>query len=271
MASIWRNLAAVGFAGALAAFSANPAAAGLEEVDVELVMAVDVSRSMAMGEQILQRKGYVDAIRSPEFLAAVQSGLLGKIALTYVEWGNAGEERVLIDWRIVEDETTAKAFADALADAPIRGETRTSISEAVIFSINQIDTNAYEGLRRVIDVSGDGPNDHGRPVTQARELAVARNVTINGLPIVLDEHGKRWSVVDDLERYYRNCVIGGAGSFQVPIRNRQDFAAAIRRKLVLEIVGVEPEETPLVMQAAAPGANDGGDLCTVGERATARR
>lgn len=270
MASIWRHRAAIGLGCALAAAIVPPATAG-EEVDLELVLAVDISRSMAMGEQILQRDGYVDAIRSPEFLAAVQSGLIGRIALTYVEWGSAGDERVLIDWRVVEDEASAAAFADVLADAPIRGETRTSISEALIFSVNLIDTNAYEGLRRVIDVSGDGPNDHGRPVTQARELAISRDVTINGLPIVLDEHGKRWSVVEDLETYYRNCVIGGVGSFQVPIRNRRDFAAAIRRKLVLEIVGVEPVAEPLVVKVAAPGANDGGDLCTIGERATARR
>jgi hypothetical protein len=247
-----------------------PADAG-EEVDVELVLAVDVSRSMAMGEQIIQRRGYVDAIRSPEFLTAVRSGFIGRVALTYVEWGTAGDERVLIGWQAVEDEASAAAFAKALEDAPIRGETRTSISEAVMFAVDLIDTNEFEGLRRVIDVSGDGPNDHGRPVTQARELAIARGVTINGLPIILDEHGKRWSVVEDLETYYSQCVIGGVGAFQIPIRTRQDFAAAIRRKMVLEIVGVEPDPRSLVVAASAPGANDGGDLCTIGERITARR
>lgn len=249
---------------------ALPAHAG-EEVDVELVLAVDVSRSMAMAEQVIQRRGYVETIRSPEFLMAVQSGFIGRIALTYVEWGTAGDERVLIDWQLIDDEASAEAFARALDDAPIRGETRTSISEAVMFAVDRIDSNAFDGLRRVIDVSGDGPNDHGRPVTQARELAIARGVTINGLPIILDEHGKRWSVVEDLEAYYSECVIGGVGSFQIPIRTRQDFAAAIRRKMVLEVVGTEPEPGSLVTTASAPGANDGGDLCTIGERVTARR
>lgn len=268
---IRRRGAGLLLASILATLPLAPSARAGEEVDVELVLAVDVSRSMAMAEQVIQRRGYVDAIRSPEFLLAVQSGFLGRVALTYVEWGTAGDERVLIDWRPIHDEASAAAFAKALEDAPIRGETRTSISEAVIFAVDLIDTNGFDGLRRVIDVSGDGPNDHGRPVTHARELAVSRGITINGLPIILDEHGKRWSVVEDLENYYSECVIGGVGAFQIPIRTRQDFAAAIRRKMVLEIVGVEPEPRRLAMAASAPGANDGGDLCTIGERVTARR
>ena len=241
-----------------------------EEVDVELVLAVDVSRSMGMEEQVIQRRGYVEAIRSAEFLLAVQSGFIGRIALTYVEWGTAGDERVLIDWQVIDDAASAAAYAQALETAPIAGESRTSISEAVMFAVDLIDTNAFEGLRRVIDVSGDGPNDHGRPVTQARALAIERSVTINGLPIVLKEV-TRWSVVEDLEEYYDACVIGGGGGVQIPIRSRRDFAAAIRRKMVLEIVGVQPERARPVLPAAAPGANDGGDLCTIGERVAARR
>lgn len=269
--SLRRRGAGIFLASALSALAFAPSAAAGEEVDVELVLAVDVSRSMAMAEQVIQRRGYVEAIRSPEFLQAVQSGFIGRVALTYVEWGTAGDERVLIDWQAIDDAASAEAFAKALEDAPIRGETRTSISEAVMFAVDRIDTNAFDGLRRVIDVSGDGPNDHGRPVTQARELAISRGVTINGLPIILDEHGERWSVVEDLETYYSECVIGGVGAFQIPIRTRQDFAAAIRRKMVLEIVGVEPEPRARVTTASAPGANDGGDLCTIGERVTARR
>lgn len=259
------------FASILALATLALPAHAAEEVDVELVLAVDVSRSMAMSEQVIQRRGYVDAIRSPEFLLAVQSGFIGRLALTYVEWGTAGDERVVIDWRLIDDEASAAAFAKALENAPMHSETRTSISEALMFAVDLIDANAFEGLRRVIDMSGDGPNDHGRPVTHARELAIARGVTINGLPIILDEAGKRWSVVEDLETYYSECVIGGVGAFQIPIRTRQDFAAAIRRKMVMEIVGVQPDPRSVVVPASAPGANDGGDLCTIGERVTARR
>ncbi|MEW5424651.1 DUF1194 domain-containing protein [Amorphus sp. 3PC139-8] len=268
----WRtNGAGLAFAATIAVASASLPAQAAEEVDVELVLAVDISRSMALGEQIVQRNGYVEALGSKEVVAAIESGLLGRIAVTYIEWGEAGSERVVLDWHIIEDEASAKAFADKLAAEPLHEVSRTSISEALVFAVERIDSNAYEGLRRVIDVSGDGPNDHGRPVVQARALATGRGITINGLPIVLADGSRRWSVVDDLQDYYSQCVIGGTGAFEIAIRDRDDFAAAIRRKLVLEIVGVEPEQAPLVMPAAAPLASDGRDLCTVGERVTARR
>ncbi|MDQ0316528.1 DUF1194 domain-containing protein [Amorphus orientalis] len=250
---------------------AATSAAALEEVDVELVLAVDISRSMAMAEQVVQRNGYVEAIASPEVVAAIESGLLGKIAVTYVEWGKAGAERVVIDWQVIDGEASARAFAEKLAAEPLHEVSRTSISEALVFAADQIDTNGYEGLRRVIDVSGDGPNDHGRPVVQARDLAVSRNITVNGLPLILEDGAPRWSVVEDLETYYGQCVIGGVGAFQIPIRRHKDFAAAIRRKLVLEIVGVQPQTRNRVVPAAAFAARDGRDLCTIGERATAQR
>lgn len=255
----------------LAATAITPARA-LDEVDVELVLAVDISRSMALGEQIVQRRGYVEALASPEVVAAIESGLLGRIAVTYVEWGEAGRERVVIDWTVIDNEASAKAFAAKLEAEPLHEVSRTSISSGLAFAVDRIDSNSYEGTRRVVDVSGDGPNDHGRPVVQVRDMAINRGIIINGLPIVLADGSRRWSVVDNLEDYYSHCVIGGPGAFQIPIRKRHDFAAAIRRKLVLEIVGVEPDPSDTtVLPAAAPAASDGRDLCTIGERVTARR
>ena len=186
----------------LLAFAVPVPALAQTEVDVELFLAVDVSRSMAPAELEIQRRGYAEALRSTEVITAIEGGLIGQIALTYVEWAGTGSQRVVVPWTIIGTAAEARAFADRIEahfDPSLR---RTSISGALLYAAESIETNEFLGLRRVIDVSGDGPNNHGRPVTRARDAVIARGITINGLPLMTsDRAGARWHL-DDLDAYY---------------------------------------------------------------------
>jgi hypothetical protein len=252
---------------ALALVVPRPAAAweidGME-VDVELVLAVDVSLSVTPHEMDIQRRGYAEAITSPEVMAAVRAGLLGRVAVTYVEWAGDGSQRTLIDWTLIETESDAEAFAATLRDAPGTSLRRTSISNALSYSVGLFANNGYAGLRQVIDVSGDGPNNSGRPVVQARDEAIAAGIVINGLPLMTTEgYGGRWDL-PDLDLYYADCVIGGPGAFVIPVRSWDEFAGAVRRKLVLEIAGLTPEPEARVWRASNPAP--GGYDCMIGEK-----
>lgn len=211
----------------------------LIEVDVELVLAVDVSRSMEPFELEIQRRGYAAALRSPEVHAAIARGPLGYVALTYVEW--AGDQRVIVPWRIIQSPQDAIDFADALSVQFEDGFRRTSISGALDYATQSIQTNIYKGLRRVIDVSGDGPNNLGAPVLDARSRALSAGIVINGLPLMTRRDGPTalWGI-EDLDVYYENCVIGGPGAFVVPVTDWADFEAAVTRKLILELAGSAP-------------------------------
>jgi hypothetical protein len=214
------------------------------EVDVELLLLVDVSRSMSENELEIQRRGYAEALVSSEVLVAINSGMLGSIAVAYVEWAGAFSQRVVQDWAIIRTREDAQAFADVIATNPSAGMRRTSISSALTVGAEYFDANNFAGLRRVIDVSGDGPNNDGRPVMMARDAVVAQGITINGLPLMTrDDQFGRWNI-DALDQYYRDCVIGGSGAFVVPVLDWSEFAAAVRKKLVLEIAGHMPEQTP---------------------------
>lgn len=203
------------------------------EVDLELLLMVDVSRSMSPNELEIQRRGYASALASAEVYAAMRSGLLGRIALAYVEW--AGSQHVVVGWQMIETREDLQAFADRVTASFNPALRRTSISEALFFGAGMIAGNDYQGLRRVIDISGDGPNNAGRRVTYARDLVVAQGITINGLPLLTSEGlGSQWHL-DQLDIYYRTCVIGGPGAFVIPVLDWVDFAEAVRRKLVLEI------------------------------------
>jgi hypothetical protein len=231
------------------------------EVDLELVLAVDISRSMSPRELAIQRRGYVEALRSPEVLGAIRRGLLGRIGLTYVEWAGVGTQRVVMDWTMIASEADALAFADAVEAAPTLSLRRTSISGVLEFAGEHLAASPFTSWRQVVDVSGDGPNNHGGPVVDARDALVARGVTINGLPLMTrDGTGNAWHL-DDLDVYYANCVIGGAGAFVVPVLDWMQFAAAVRRKMVLEISGSPPDR----LRPAQFEPADGYD-CMIGER-----
>src|SRR4051812_22615544 len=230
-------------------------------VDVELVLAVDVSYSMDMDELAIQREGYAQAIISKEFLQALKTGPHGKIAVTYFEWAASTDQKIIIPWRLIDGPETADAVANEIMKTPIRRASRTSISGAINFAMPLFDENPYRGLRRVIDISGDGPNNNGAPVTGARDAAVEKGVTINGLPIMVKEPSYSTMDIDNLDFYYEDCVIGGAGAFVVTIKDRDKFREAIRTKLVLEVAGRMPERRIVPVAASEPRVN-----CLIGEK-----
>ncbi|MCS3498868.1 hypothetical protein M2189_002172 [Bradyrhizobium japonicum] len=271
------SIAAALIAGAIAGGDvANTAAlnsgyrvvAGSEQpsVDVELVLAVDVSYSMDPGELLLQREGYAEAIVSNEFLQAIKAGPNRRLALVYVEWSGPNDQKIIVPWRLIDSHESAAAVAAEIAKAPVRVGSRTSISGAINFALPLFDADPYRGLRRVIDVSGDGANNDGSPVTIARDAALARGITINGLPIMLEGRLPSQMDIDDLDLYYEDCVIGGAGSFMVTIRSRDGFKEAIRTKLVLEVAGGVPRDRIVSVTEREPRIS-----CLIGEAIWAKR
>jgi hypothetical protein len=227
------------------------AAAAQQTVDLELVIATDVSGSIDNREAYLQRKGVADAFRSKDVIAAIRNGSLGRIAVVYVDFSSAFYNRVVVDWRVIGDEKSATALADTLIKLPRTFGRGTSLSDAIEFGSRLLDSNSFRGTKRTIDLSGDGPNNGGRPIEEARAEAVAKGITINGLPII-DPDGFDQSA--GLDRYFQACVIGGPGAFMQVARGFPDFARAIRRKLVLEISDASPapHEARLIKAAATP-------------------
>ncbi|NNK68336.1 MAG: DUF1194 domain-containing protein [Rhodobacteraceae bacterium] len=242
------------------------AAADPLEVDVELFLAVDVSRSMSPAELEIQRRGYAEALRSDDVVEAITGGLIGSVALTYVEWAGTESQRVVIPWTLVDSRAAAEAFADRVAanfDPSLR---RTSISGVLEYATQSIEENEFYGLRRVIDISGDGPNNHGRPAPTARDAAIAAGLTINGLPLMTrDAFGARWHL-EDLDAYYEHCVIGGPGAFAIPVLTWDQFAQAVRRKLVLEIAGAPIRRGPVLLPAQHRGDRGAVYDCLIGEK-----
>jgi len=219
---------------AASAYSYDPA----NEVDVELVLAVDISQSMDTEEQEVQRAGYVTALTSKEFLEAIEMGPIGRIAVTYMEWGGVEEHFIVADWAVIEDKRSAESFASIIAEAPLRQVQRTSISSALKKSVSMVQDNQYMGLRQVIDISGDGPNNQGGSVTEVRDNLLTSGIVINGLPLMMKAKTNTWQAMLNLDHYYEDCVIGGPGSFAIPVRSKEGFADAIRMKLVMEIAGL---------------------------------
>jgi Protein of unknown function (DUF1194) len=233
---------------------------GAVEVDLELVLAVDVSYSMDPDEQALQREGYAMALTSKEFMQALREGANGKIAITYIEWAGQSDQRIVVPWRLIEGPESADAVAAEIAAAPYRRASRTSISGALEFAKPLFDHSGYHGLRRVIDVSGDGANNSGRLIAPMRDEVVAAGITINGLPIMLKRANAGTMDIKNLDVYYEDCVIGGPGAFVVPIRERSKFVEATRTKLILEVAGRQPEPRVIPASAQAPRIS-----CTIGE------
>ena len=230
-------------------------------VDVELVIAVDVSYSMDPEEQALQREGYIQALTSREFLSALREGANGKIAITYYEWAGANDQKIVMPWRLIDGPEAADAVAAEIARAPYRRASRTSISGALKFAKPLFDNSGYRGLRRVIDVSGDGANNSGDLVALTRDDVLSAGITINGLPIMLNRPNFGSVDINELDIYYEDCVTGGAGSFVIPIRDRSEFVKATRTKLVLEIASREPEARIIPASADKPRIS-----CTIGEK-----
>jgi hypothetical protein len=210
-------------------------------VDVELVIAVDVSYSMDLDELAVQREGYAQAIVSKEFLQALRTGPNSKISVTYFEWSASTDQKIIIPWRVIDGPETADAVATEIMNTPVRRGSRTSISGAITFAMPLFDEDPYRGLRRVIDISGDGPNNNGPPITPIRDEALAKGIVINGLPIMVKEPSYATMDIDNLDWYYEDCVIGGPSSFVVPIKGRENFKEAIRSKLIREVAGRTPD------------------------------
>jgi hypothetical protein len=230
-------------------------------VDVELVIAVDVSYSMDPEEQALQREGYIMALTSREFMQALREGANGKIAITYFEWAGEYDQKIIMPWRLIDGPESADAVAAEIAAAPYRRASRTSIAGGLRFAKPLFDHSGYRGLRRVIDVSGDGANNSGPLVVPTRDDVLAAGITINGLPIMLKRPNIGTMDIENLDVYYEDCVVGGPGAFVVPIRERAKFIEATRTKLVLEIASRQPEPRVVPASAEAPRIS-----CTIGEQ-----
>jgi hypothetical protein len=237
------------------------ASESVASVDVELILAVDVSYSMDMDELAIQREGYAQAIISKEFLQALKTLPNGKISVTYFEWAASSDQKIIIPWRVIDGPETADAVANEIMKTPIRRASRTSISGAIYFAMPLFDENPYKGLRRVIDISGDGPNNNGAPIIGARDAALAKGITINGLPIMVKEPSYSTMDIDNLDFYYEDCVIGGPGSFVVAIKDRDKFKEAIRTKLLLEVAGRTPERPVIPAADKEPRVP-----CLIGEK-----
>lgn len=230
-------------------------------VDLELVLAVDVSASMDEDEQLIQRRGYAEAFRHPAVISAIKNAGEGRIAVTYLEW--AEQVNQTVPWMVIANERDARAFAAKLDAAPLYSQRRTSISNALATGGALIEQNQYQGLRRVIDISGDGPNNSGAGVNVARDAVVGRGVIINGLPILLNKP-PTWYDIADLDKYYKDCVIGGRGAFVLPVRSIGELAGTIRTKLVTEIADLAPRESGFILaRVTAPVAKAD---CMVGEK-----
>jgi hypothetical protein len=230
-------------------------------VDVELVLAVDVSYSMDPEEQALQREGYIAGLTSREFMLALHDGMNGRVAVTYFEWAGPFDHKIIVPWRLIDGPETADGVANDIARAPYRRASRTSISSALQFAKPLFDASGFNGIRRVIDVSGDGANNSGPPVTVVRDDVLSASITINGLPIMLKRPNTFTMDIENLDVYYEDCVIGGPGAFIIPIHNREQFKEATRTKLVLEIAAREPERRVIPAQARNPRIS-----CMIGEQ-----
>jgi hypothetical protein len=240
-------------------------------VDLELVLAVDISMSMDIVEQRLQRDGYVAALRDPNVIKAIQSGPQGRIAVTYVEWAGYRSQSIVVPWRIISNAREAHQLANELAAQPIARARRTSISSAVTFAATLFGKDGVRSLRRVIDVSGDGPNNAGELVVPARDRVLRKGIIINGLAIELPRNGGSpfsYFDIEDLEGYYRRCVIGGPGAFVLSIKRKVEFATAIRQKLLLEVAGrtPEPSRKPHLQRAQYKPPGRATADCEIGEK-----
>jgi hypothetical protein len=224
-------------------FAMLPLAARAQAVDAAIVLAADVSRSIDDDEFQLQRRGYATALTSPQFVQAIQSGGHGAVALCFVEWAGPDEQAVVVKWMVIRDGEGAAEFSKKLLDAPRSFAGRTAIGDGIDFAVAQLAADGVTATRRIIDVSGDGNSNSGRPVTDARDGAVAKGITVNGLAIINEKTGgiagtflfSHTHPPGGLPNYYHDNVIGGSGAFVLQIVNFDTFAEAMTNKLLAEI------------------------------------
>jgi len=220
------------------------------DVDVELVLAADISFSVDEEEAKRQREGYVAALTSEEVIDAILSGPNSSIAIAYMEWADDNSQRLVANWTLIQNREDALAFAEVVRAAPFVQGRYTAIGSAISASVNLIENNDYNGFRKIIDISGDGPQNQGKSLIVARALAAGNNITINGLPVSPAEQNPwRPKVEVDVEKYYRENVIIGSGSFITPANDETSFKEAILKKLILEIAWV-PDLVPHQVRAA---------------------
>ena len=263
----WRILRASA-ALALGLFAASPGQAA-EAVDVELVLAVDVSLSMSPTELEIQRDGYAAALTHERVLQAIAEGYHGRIAVAYFEWAGTTSHHIVVPWTIVATREDAERVAGLLSAKPPNSARRTSVSAALGFGADLFAESPFQGMKRVIDISGDGPNNQGPPVETVRDELVGQGITINGLPLMTNGGYTSAYDVKDLDRYYTDCVIGGPGAFMIPVNDWSQFPEAVRRKLVLELAGplsdawaAETGGRPPVVLAQLAASYD----CMIGEK-----
>lgn len=233
-------------------------------VDVELVIAVDISYSMEPEDLAAQREGFAKAIVSQEFLQALRTGPMGKIALTYFEWSSTNDQKIVVPWRQIDGAEAAEAVATEIMKVPIRRGSRTSISSAIKFAMPLFEQNPYRGSRRIIDFSGDGPNTTGDPVATVRDTALQQGIVIASLPVMADTTSadpKDFQHIEHIDWYYEDCVISGPGSFVMPITDRKNFETAIRTTLALEVAGRTPKGSTAPSVDKEPRVS-----CMIGER-----
>lgn len=220
----------------------SPVARAVEPVDMLLVLAADVSRSVTEPKFRLQREGAAAAITHPDVVKAMTSGTYRRIAICFVEWATAGQQNVVVDWSAIGSAAEARSFGDRLIEAPRSFAGSTSISGAIDFSVDQLERAPFASDRRVIDISGDGNNNSGRPVTDARDAALEKGITINALVILtlLSEsfRPEHTNPPGGLENYFQDNVIGGAGAFTVVAEGHEAFGRALTKKLIQEIAGL---------------------------------
>ncbi|HYM73410.1 MAG TPA: DUF1194 domain-containing protein [Stellaceae bacterium] len=241
---------------ALLAAGAAGGTACADGVDMLLVLAADVSRSIDDGEFTLQRKGYAAALTDPRVIKAITGGPSHAIAITFIEWSGAADQKVVVDWTVIHDGEDASVTAASILAAPRSFVSRTSISAAIDFSVERLGAAPIKAARRVIDISGDGTSNSGRMVTEARDDAVAAGVTINGLAIINTQANPGFTLHTQppggLPEYYRQNVIGGPGAFLLVVENFESFAESMTRKLVNEIAGIPAGERSAALGSLQP-------------------
>ena len=235
-----------------------------EPVDVELVLGADISASMTQDELKIQREGYAAALTDAAVLEAIRSGAYGKIAVTYFEWAGVTSQNVVVPWTVIAAPADAEAVARKIAVPPAWQSRKTSISGAMVFAADLLETSPYKGIKRVIDLSGDGANNEGPPLVETRDAIVAQGITINGLPVMTSDAEPQPYDVPNLDEYFSECVIGGPAAFVMPVHEWEQFPETIRRKLLLELA-IRPEGTeplaPVVLIQAKPPYD-----CLIGEK-----